>query len=293
MRRHRIKEELRDSLDGNGFRLVFQPKFTLSAQPRLAGAEVLLRWRHPELGEVSPAEFIPIAETTEVIVAVDRFVSSRLFAQIKAWRALGLDLPVIALNLSARSLREADFTAALVRDLDEAGVPHTLLQVEITEWALMEGSATVLRNLEVLHREGIKISIDDFGTGFSSFTYLKLMVVSELKIDKSFVDGLGRTREDEAIVTAILALGNALNLEMVAEGIETPQQLEWLRNSGCPTGQGYLFSRPLERSEFEDLVIGPLSGDLDNSTMRARCGNHVENRQSPPQPVRVRPFRYV
>lgn len=255
MRKCQIREQLRNALEGDGLRLVFQPKFTLSAQPRLAEAEVLLRWQHPDLGAVSPAKFIPIAEATELIVAVDRFVSLQLFAQIKAWQTLALDLPVIALNLSARSLRQPGFAATFIRDLDDAEIPHALLQVEITEWALIEGSTTVLRNLETLHRENIRISIDDFGTGFSSFSYLKLMIVSELKIDKSFVDGLGRTREDEAIVAAILALGRSLNLGVVAEGIETSQQLEWLRNSGCPTGQGYLLSLPLERSDFENLIV--------------------------------------
>lgn len=257
MRRHRIEGELRGSLEQKELRLVFQPKFTLSGKPQLAGAEALLRWRHPELGELSPAEFIPIAELSGSIVAMDRFVYSQILSHIKAWQALALDLPVMSFNLSAQSLREPGFATAFINDLDEARVPHALLQIEITEWALMENGTTVLRNLEVLHRANIKISIDDFGTGFSSFAYLKFRVISEIKIDKSFVDGLGRTREDEAIVNAILALGVSLNLKMVAEGIETTRQMEWLRAAGCPVGQGFLFSPPLERADFESLVHTP------------------------------------
>lgn len=253
-RRHQIEDALRESLDEGQPRLVFQPKFTLGEKPRLIGAETLLRWQHPELGEVPPSEFIPIAEMTKLIVKVDRFVYALLLDQIKAWRALALDLPVIAFNVSARSIRETDFVETLIRESNDAGVPRSLLQMEITEMALVESSA--VKNLETLHRAGFKISIDDFGTGFSSLNYLKLLPVSELKIDKSFVQGLGRTREDEAIVRAILTLGQALNLNSVAEGIETPEQLGWLSEWGCHIGQGFLFSRPLERSDFEALIAG-------------------------------------
>lgn len=251
-RRHQIEDALRESLDQGQPRLVFQPKFTLGEKPRLIGAETLLRWRHPELGEVSPAEFIPIAEMTKLIVKVDKFVYARLLDQIKAWRALALELPVIAFNVSARSIREEDFAETLIRESDEAGVPRSLLQMEITEMALVESSA--IRNLEILHGAGFKISIDDFGTGFASLNHLKLLPVSELKIDKGFVQGLGQTREDEAIVRAILTLGRSLNLSSVAEGIETAEQLDRLSEWGCHIGQGFLFSRPLERSDFEDLI---------------------------------------
>lgn len=262
MRKKRIEGALRDALERQKLRLVFQPKFTLAAEPRLAGAEALLRWRHPDLGEISPSEFIPIAEMSPLIVAVDRYVYTSTISLIAAWRARAFDVPTIAINLSPLSLREPDFAGLFVQALDASDIPHALLQVEITEGALLENETAVFDNLDRLHREGIDIAIDDFGTGFSSFAYLKRLLASELKIDRGFVQGLGQTHEDEAIVQTMLTLGRSLDLRTVAEGVETRQQLEWLRAAGCQIGQGFLLSLPLERHDFEALIAKDRWGNV-------------------------------
>ncbi|HIJ37673.1 MAG TPA: EAL domain-containing protein [Rhodospirillaceae bacterium] len=256
MKRAAIEGALRQALALNRFRLVFQPKFTMADKPRLQGSEALLRWQDPELGVVSPADFIPVAEASGLILEIDQVVQDILLAQMRDWLALGLDLPPVAFNISPRSIREANFADRLLERVAAFGVPPALLQVEITEGALLESSNHVQSNLARLHQSGINIAIDDFGTGFSSLGYLKRLPLSELKIDKSFVDGLGNEKEDEAIARAVLGLTVALELRSVAEGVETERQLAWLTQHGCNIFQGFLLSRPLEVNAFEDLIAG-------------------------------------
>ncbi|WP_211099620.1 EAL domain-containing protein [Azospirillum agricola] len=252
-----MADALKDSLCRKQLRLVFQPQFTLSGEYQLVGAEALLRWHHHELGNVSPADFIPLAEQSSLIVKVDKYVCFKLIEHVQAWRESGVpvsDLPIMAFNLSPRTLCEPGFAAELVREIDRTHIPPSLLQAEITEREPLHKDKETRINLEILRRKGIGLSIDDFGTGYSCLAYLKEKTVSEIKIDQGFVQGLGQTQIDETIVRSILTLGQTLNIRIVGEGIETLDQLEWLRTAHCPIGQGYLLSRPLEQRDFEELL---------------------------------------
>ncbi len=254
LKRATLESAMRAALDLGRLRLVYQPKFALRPGRPLIGAEALLRWRDPELGEVSPAEFIPVCEASGLIKDLTQAVQQILIAQLVTWRGLGLQVPPIAFNCSPRNMREADMADVLIAALEASGVPANLLQVEITEGALLENSEVVIGNLNRLHQNGVAVSIDDFGTGYSSLTYLKRLPLAELKVDKSFVDGLGSDPDDEAIARAVLSLASALSLRSVAEGVETERQLQWLEMHGCEVVQGYLLSRPLEAVDFEDLL---------------------------------------
>lgn len=248
-----LEGALRQALHEQRLWLVFQPKFA-TADHQLVGAEALLRWHDAELGNVPPGDFIPVAETSGQILELDRAVQHMLLAQLATWRGLGLAPPTLAFNVSPRSLREPNFAARLLERVAASGVPHGDLQIEITEGALLDNSTNVAANLAALHDAGIKIAVDDFGTGYSSLSYLKRLPLTELKIDKSFVDGLGQDKENEAIARAVLGLAKALDLQTVAEGVETDQQLAWLEQHDCDIVQGYLFGRPMEAQDFEDLI---------------------------------------
>lgn len=253
-KRAAIESALREALRSNRLRLVYQPKYDLQERQRIIGAEALLRWRDPELGDISPAEFIPIAESSGLIIDVNRVVLCLLLKQRTEWQKMDIDCPPIALNISPRCMREAGFAESFLQELVTADIAPAMVHVEITEGALLENSGTVTANLDMLHNAGIAIAIDDFGTGYSSLGYLKRLPLAELKIDKSFVDGLGQDHEDEAIALAVLGLGKAMGLKTVAEGIETERQYAWLAEHGCDYGQGYLLARPLEADDFEDLL---------------------------------------
>jgi two-component system CheB/CheR fusion protein len=254
LRRAAIERSLRESIGGQGLRLVYQPKYKLGNGKAIVGAEALLRWRHPELGDVSPSEFIPIAESSGLILPLGHKTQELLFDRMRSWREVGLKPPHIAFNVSPRSLRESDYSARLIESLSDRGLEAKDVQVEITEGALLENSGAVQSNLSALSEAGVGIAVDDFGTGYASMGYLKRLPISELKIDRSFVAGLGSQRDDEAIARAILALTAALEIRSVAEGIESDAQMKWLIDHGCDVGQGYLFCHPLESDDFEDLL---------------------------------------
>ncbi len=254
LRRATMESALRAALNQNRLRLVFQPKFSAGKNRQLLGAEALLRWRDPELGDIPPGEFIPISEACGLIVEVTRKVQELLFSHLAIWLKLGLNPPTIAFNCSPRIMREAGAGAEIIRMAKDMDIPPALLGVEITEDALLESSSAVIDNLAELHGHGIQISVDDFGTGYSSLSYLKRLPISELKIDKSFVDGLGQDSDDEGITMAILSLTSTLNLRSVAEGVETEVQRIWLEKHGCDALQGYFLARPMEAAAFEDLL---------------------------------------
>ncbi len=256
MKRAALESALRLAIDERRLRLVYQPKYWIHEEVSLYGAEALVRWEHPELGEISPGEFIPVAESSGLILQLGIEVERILFEQISTWMTMGLNVPKIALNISPKSMRESGVARRIVEALQRHEIPSDLVQVEITEGALLETGPAVVANTLELDQSGISISIDDFGTGYSSLSYLKRLPLAELKIDKSFIDGLGTDTGDEAISTAILGLGKALELSVVAEGVENARQLEWLRNHGCTVAQGFYFSRPLESASFEDLLFG-------------------------------------
>ncbi|MWJ26650.1 EAL domain-containing protein [Halomonas sp. ZH2S] len=252
----RLASAMREGLRQDRFRLMFQPKYDTAEPPCMMGVEALLRWNDPELGNVSPAEFIPAAEATGLIQAIDRHVVQLMVQYVSGWLAQGLAVVPLAINISAYSFREESFLDFLFERLKRYGIPHGLIQVEITESTLVERTSTALGNIERLREAGILLSIDDFGTGYSSLSYLKRLPLAELKIDKSFVDGLGgHDRNDEAIAQAILSMASALGIRTVAEGVETWAQQAWLREHGCDYLQGFLLSRPLEADDFSRHLL--------------------------------------
>ncbi len=249
-RRSAIIQALRRSLRGDGFRLVLQPKFDLADRPALLGAEALLRWHDPDLGDVSPQDFIPIAESTGLIREIDQKVIRMLSDLLAGWTAQGIAVPV-ALNISPQSFQDHGFALRFLDMLKERQIPAGCVQIEITETALMGGSPTARGNIAALKAAGIGIAIDDFGTGYSSLSYLQGLPLAELKIDRSFISRIGGDPDGEAVVRAIITMADALRLRTVAEGVETRQQLDWLREAGCDAVQGYLLGAPEEPAEFE------------------------------------------
>ncbi|MFC7704280.1 EAL domain-containing protein [Plastorhodobacter daqingensis] len=249
-----VIQALRHSLRNGGFRLKLQPKFDIrsgQSGPRMIGAEALLRWNAPGLGETPPDVFIPIAESTGLVRELDAHVTKMLVGLLAGWNSDGGPCPTVAVNISAQSFQDTRFAERLLELLAQNAVPPTALSIEITETTLMKRSSSASDNIRSLRAAGITIAIDDFGTGYSSLSYLQRLPLAELKIDRSFIARIGgRDRDGEVIVTAILLMAQALGLRTVAEGVETDAQFEWLRSEGCDMVQGYFLSPPLEPQEF-------------------------------------------
>ena len=257
-RRLRLLGELRRALENDEFRLVYQPIVAL-ADRRIVGAEALLRWHHPELGLVGPAEFIPAAEENGLILDVGDWVLKAACRQVAQWRARDAQRMAgfyVAVNVSAKQLGRG-LHQQVRAVLQSEGLPPHALQVEITEYSVVEALDGNLAQLAALRQFGVKVAIDDFGTGVSSLGYLKRLPIDKLKIDRAFVKDLPGTSEDGAIASAIVTLAQNLRMEIVAEGIETALQEAWLKQAGCEFGQGYLFSRPVEAEQLEKLLDDP------------------------------------
>lgn len=234
-------------------RLVYQPQLRLS-EHRIFGAEALLRWDSPQWGAVSPAEFIPVAESSGLIVSIGDWVLRTALRQIRIWLDRGLSDLVVAVNLSAVQFDQPDLPDRISRLLDEAGVPPRCLELELTEAAAMKTPETAAQKIQDLHQRGIRLAIDDFGTGYSSLSYLKRFKIHKLKIDQSFVRDIDSDLDDQAIASAIIQMARSLSMGTIAEGVETAEQLDFLRASGCDDIQGYHFSRPLEPDAFDHFV---------------------------------------
>jgi diguanylate cyclase (GGDEF)-like protein/PAS domain S-box-containing protein len=244
-----VENALRRALERNQFELHYQPQIALDSG-QVVGAEALLRWRHPDLGMVSPGEFIPIAENNGLILPIGEWVLRTATAQLKAWMNEGLTAMTVAVNLSAVQFRHAQLPELVTRILDEAQLPAAYLELELTEGAAMDDPRAAIAMMDNLHERGIRMSIDDFGTGYSSLSYLKRFQIYKLKIDQTFVRDITVDPEDKAIVSAIISMAGALGMLTIAEGVETEGQLAFLREQGCREGQGYLFSKPLPAAEF-------------------------------------------
>ena len=232
-------------------RLVYQPRVDL-ATGRLLGVEALLRWRHPDLGDVPPAEFVPLIERTALVRPMTDWVVAAALQQSLAWSRSGLDIRV-SINASARNLDEADFAKRLLQALQEADLDPRHLELEFTESAAARDEVNVVAQLEALHEAGVAIAIDDFGTGYSNVSYIQRLPVSVLKIDRSFVGELATSTRSEKLVRSMIAMAHDLGYRVVAEGIETRATYEMLVGFGCDEGQGYLMARPMPPHELESF----------------------------------------
>ncbi len=245
-----MESTLRRALERNQLQLHYQPQISLQ-DGRLIGVEALLRWQHPELGLVAPAEFIPIAEDSGQILPIGEWALRSAARQMKDWMEAGLVPVTMAVNLSAVQFRHPHLPERVAQILDEVNLPPQFLELELTESVAMDDALAAIAVMDKLHACGIRMSIDDFGTGFSSLSYLKRFKVHRLKIDQSFVRNIGEDPEDRAIVSAIISLAGSLGLLTIAEGVETEGQLAFLREQGCNEVQGYYFSKPLTAEQFE------------------------------------------
>ncbi len=245
-----MENGIRHALKENQFFIVFQPQIE-NKKNQLVGMEVLLRWRHPERGLIPPLEFIKIAEQSSLINQIGEFVLDETCRQMRAWIDQGLKVPRVSVNVSARHLRSESLVKNLANITARYGISPNMLCIEITEHALLEEGDTVKKNMRQIKEAGFSISLDDFGMGHSSLLYLKRWAVDEVKIDRTFVDGLVNSAEDRVIVKAIVALGDALSLQLVGEGVENQMQADILAASGCVNVQGYFYSPPIEAKEME------------------------------------------
>lgn len=239
-----IDNALRRALERHQFNLVYQPQLSLDTN-QIVGFEALIRWNHPQFGNIPPDEFIPIAESNGQIIPIGEWVLKTAVRQLRTWRDNGLYDFTISVNLSAVQFRHHRLPELIMNILDEAGVPPECLQLELTEGVAMENPIAAITVIEELRKKGINISIDDFGTGYSSLTYLKRFDLYSLKIDRSFVQDIPADTEDMAIISAVISLAGSLDMRTVAEGVESREQLEFLRSKGCTEIQGYYLSRPL------------------------------------------------
>ena len=251
--RLRIEADLRKGLERGELEVYYQPFYSLDDE-RIVGAEALVRWRHPVNGLMSPTRFIPMAEETGLILPLGRYVLDTACRQVRSIRdRLDVDLP-ISVNLSPRQFSETGLSSQTAAALDAVGLPSELLIFEITENVVMEDLSGAREVMKKLDRLGVRLAIDDFGTGHSSLAYLKQFPVQEVKVDRTFVQGIVESPVDSAIVRAVIDLANAMGISAIAEGVETEDQLAGLRMLGCPVAQGFYFSPPLRAPEFDDLL---------------------------------------
>jgi diguanylate cyclase (GGDEF)-like protein len=254
MKRLTLENSLRRALERNEFEVYYQPVLDTNTR-KIVGMEALLRWHHPELGLVQPAEFIPLAEDTGMIVPIGEWVLRTACAQSKSWQEAGFAPLALAVNLSARQFQQQNLSEVVVLILQETGLnPHDL-ELELTESSIMKNAESAVRTLGELKALGIKIAIDDFGTGYSSLGYLKRLPIDTLKIDRSFVRDVTADPDDAALVMAIITLAHNLRLKVIAEGVDSEEQLSFLHLLRCDEWQGYLFSKPLPGEAFEELLL--------------------------------------
>ena len=247
-----LEARLRRGLEQNEFCLHYQAKLDLQSN-HITGVEALLRWQHPELGLVPPVQFISIAEQTGLIVEIGHWVLREACAQNMVWQRAGLPPICIAVNLSARQFADDDLLGAVERALEDSGMPAPLLEMELTESIVVQNPERAARILGELRSKGVRIAIDDFGTGCSSLGQLKTFPVDTVKVDRAFIRDLPMNTDDQAITQAIVDIARKLGLKVVAEGVETQAQEQWLRDIACDETQGFYFSKPIDAQAFQDL----------------------------------------
>jgi predicted signal transduction protein with EAL and GGDEF domain len=269
--RVQLESDLHVALARQQFELLYQPKVE-TATDSFHSAEALIRWHHPELGVIMPEDFIPLAEESGLICAIGEWVLRQVCLQCKAWQREGLPRMRVAVNVSATQFRQGNLLGTIRQAIDESGLDPRCLEIELTESAVMtnpEESAQILGELSAM---GVLVSVDDFGTGYSSMSYLRRFPIDNLKIDRGFVKDLITRADDASIVQAIISLAHSLRLKVVAEGVETPEQLRSLRSMGCDQYQGFHFSPPLSVSDFVALLRRRESGELSTGDTQRRVG---------------------
>jgi diguanylate cyclase (GGDEF)-like protein len=253
VKRHALENKLRRALERGEFTVYYQPQVRADNR-RIVGMEALIRWQNPDLGLISPAEFIPLAEDTGLIVPIGEWVLRTACAQTKAWHDAGHTSLQVSVNISPRQFEEPNLVDRVAVILAGTGLPPSHLELELTESSVMKNTAGATVKLRQLKERGIKVAIDDFGSGYSSLGYLKHLPINTLKIDQSLVRDIASDTRDAAIIMAVITLAHNLKLEVKAEGVETEEQFRFLRLLGCDELQGYLFSRPLTAQAFEQFL---------------------------------------
>jgi predicted signal transduction protein with EAL and GGDEF domain len=251
--RVKLESELHEALRGGQFELRYQPKVE-TATGRINSVEALIRWRHPQRGLLPPAEFIPVAEECGLLDAIGEWVLHEACRQGRIWQQRGPRALRIAVNLAPSQFRLVDLMGQIRRALNASGLDPTLLEIELTETAVMSDAEESVHILEAISRMGVLVSVDDFGTGYSSMSYLRRFPIDKLKIDRCFVEQMTARREDASIVGAIISLAHSLSLKVIAEGVETPEQLQLLTKLGCDQYQGFYFSPALLPEKLEELL---------------------------------------
>jgi diguanylate cyclase (GGDEF)-like protein/PAS domain S-box-containing protein len=251
--RQSIEENLRRALERQEFALHYQPKINLRTG-EISGAEALIRWTHPTRGPVSPGQFIPVAEDCGLILPIGQWVLREACQQARAWIEAGLPLATVAVNISSMEFRDDNFLESVFATLKNTGLDPRFLELELTESVLMKRAESAASVLKTLRGTGVQVAVDDFGTGYSSLSYLRKFPIDALKIDQSFVRQITSTPDDTTIVTAVISLGRSMRLRVVAEGVETREELAFLQARQCDEAQGYYFSRPLAVAQFTKLL---------------------------------------
>ena len=252
-----LENNLRQAIEKEQLCLLYQPQFDLQSG-KVIGLEALIRWVHPELGTISPAKFIPLAEESGLIHPIGQWVLRTACRQGRQWQQQGIDFGRIAVNIAGPQLQRGNLVNEVIAVLDETQLPTDRLELEVTEGFIMQQAGAAITQLQALRELGLTLSIDDFGTGYSSLSYLKQLPIHKLKIDQSFVHDIPDDHNDMAIADAIIAMGKSLGLTVIAEGVETEAQANFLKAAGCQEGQGYLYSRPVSAEEIERLLAGPM-----------------------------------
>jgi EAL domain-containing protein (putative c-di-GMP-specific phosphodiesterase class I) len=250
---------MRHALERDEFILLYQPR-TDPLSGKLLCVEALVRWQHPELGLIPPSEFIPLAEDTGLIVPLGEKVLWLACMQMREWIEQGLEDFRVSINLSPRQFRQTDLPETIAKVLRETGLDADYLELEITESAAMQDVHFAVLMLQVLKEMDLKISIDDFGTGYSSLSYLKRFPIDVIKIDRSFINGIHKSTDDAAIVHAIIAMAHTLKLLVTAEGVETVEQYDYLKELGCNEIQGFYIGRPMEPEALQQWLVGQKAG---------------------------------
>ena len=253
MKYHELEHEIREALRLNEFHLAYQPKVNLRNR-KMQGLEALLRWTSPTRGNVGPADFIPVAEESGHIIPLGYWVLNEVCQTMRSWLDQGLLCVPVSVNVSARQFQQPDFHKRVAQVLAKHAVPPGLIEIELTEGLMMEDSEAAQAELAQLKNIGLRISIDDFGTGYSCLSYLRRFPIDVLKIDRSFVQEIGCSEDGEIIIDAIISLATSLKLATVAEGVETPEQVEFLLRRGCEVAQGFLLGKPMGREKIEPLL---------------------------------------